>query len=287
MRDNILFRNIAEVQGEDNKKVIQMLYKFFDVELKIPSGELEKIEIIRAHRIGNKGKYTRAIVAKVNEAGKDLIWKHTKNLKGTNFSVMNQLPRELAERRRQLVPEYKQAKQNRHNVKWIGEKLLLEGKIKEVRRDVIKDINTDVIQIAADMKVKRAPPSSFQGSSFQGSSVKLSNTDHVVPALHAIYGDTRVARATHNIYAYRIVSGDRTIEHYEDDGEHGAGRRLLDLLRDKDVNDRIICVTRWYGFSSRTSKIQSYHRSWQTCPGSVNYALSFGYMVNELYLSST
>jgi chromosome segregation ATPase len=157
MRDNILFRNIAEVQGEDNKKVIQMLYKFFDVELKIPSGELEKIEIIRAHRIGNKGKYTRAIVAKVNEAGKDLIWKHTKNLKGTNFSVMNQLPRELAERRRQLVPEYKQVKQNRHNVKWVGEKLLLEGKIKEVRHDVIKDINMDVIQITADMKVKRAP----------------------------------------------------------------------------------------------------------------------------------
>ena len=43
--------------------------------------------------------YTRPIVAKANESGK-------KNFKVNNFSVMNQLPQELAEGRRHLVPEY-------------------------------------------------------------------------------------------------------------------------------------------------------------------------------------
>ena len=59
-------------------------------------------------------------------------------------------------------------------------------------------------------------------------------------------GTQRVARATHNIYAYRIMSGGDVIEHYEDDGKYGAGRRLLDLLRDNEISDRMICVTRWY-----------------------------------------
>jgi len=45
------------------------------------------------------------------------------------------------------------------------------------------------------------------------------------------------------------MSGGDVIEHYEDDGEYGAGRCLLDLLRDNEISDRMICVIRWYGKS--------------------------------------
>ena len=93
------FPNITETQEEEYKKVRLTLYNFLGTELKIPSGELQKIEIIRTHRMRVKGKYTRPIVAKANESGK-------KNFKGNHFSVMNQLPQELAEGRRHLVPEY-------------------------------------------------------------------------------------------------------------------------------------------------------------------------------------
>ena len=37
------------------------------------------------------------------------------------------------------------------------------------------------------------------------------------------------------------------IEHYEDDGEWGAGRMLLKLLRENNVTNSLVCVTRWYG----------------------------------------
>ena len=107
---------------------------------------------------------------------------------------MNQLPQGRAERRRQLVPVYKLAKQKNQKVKSIGEKLLLEGKRKNVKRDGVKENIT-----------KLAPPSTCQGSLFQGCVVKVSNTDDVTPALHAIYEDTRIARARNNIYAYRIL----------------------------------------------------------------------------------
>ena len=137
----------------------------------------------------------------MNESGKEIIWRYTKNLKETNFSVMNQLPRELAERRRQLVQSTNPPRKKNQKVKWIGQKLLLEGKSKNVKRDHIKDIHSDVIQIGADTIVKRALPSTCHGSSFQGSVAKVTNTDDVISPPHAIYGDTRVVRATNNTYA--------------------------------------------------------------------------------------
>ena len=49
------------------------------------------------------------------------------------------------------------------------------------------------------------------------------------------------------MYAYRIQSGDSIIEHYEDDGEHGRGRTILDILQRKTIVNQVVCVTRWYG----------------------------------------
>jgi len=111
----------------------------------------------------------------------------------------------------------------------------------------VKDVNLDTVQKATSMRVKRTPPKSYHGSSFQGARVGLTQTDDIIPALQAICTDTRTARATHNIYAYRIGSGQHMTEHYEDDGEYGAGRRLLAILKEKNISNQIICVSRWCG----------------------------------------
>ena len=84
-------------------------------------------------------------------------------------------------------------------------------------------------------------------SSFVGHYVPVSDQDKIVPAIQSVYSDTRCARATHNMYAYRIRHGGTVTEHYEDDGEYGGGRVLLNLLRDHDVDNAFVCVTRWYG----------------------------------------
>lgn len=99
----------------------------------------------------------------------------------------------------------------------------------------------DVMDRAASLQVKRAPPTTQNGSTFQGSKVNISDQDDIIPAIHAIMKDTKTARGTHMIYAYRLSgTNNQTIEHYEDDGEYGAGRRLLNLLQEKDR------VTRWH-----------------------------------------
>ncbi|RKP35695.1 hypothetical protein BJ085DRAFT_6419, partial [Dimargaris cristalligena] len=67
--------------------------------------------------------------------------------------------------------------------------------------------------------------------------------------------DRKVARATHNIVAYRIRSegqgggggGGIWLQDYDDDGESAAGGRLLHLLQLLDVTNVVVVVTRWYG----------------------------------------
>lgn len=72
--------------------------------------------------------------------------------------------------------------------------------------------------------------------------MRVESTDDAVSALHAIYSDCRAARATHNTYAYRIMRGEQILEHYEDDGEYGADRRLLNLLQVNGVKNELIVV---------------------------------------------
>ena len=51
------------------------------------------------------------------------------------------------------------------------------------------------------------------------------------------------------LYAFYILEVGGVIKHYKDDGEHGAGRRLLDLLRDKDIIHYLVCVWKYNGGS--------------------------------------
>jgi hypothetical protein len=147
-----------------------------------------------------------------------------------------------------LVPLYKDARNKKLKTKWSGDKLLIDDKIHEARRDTISNINCDPTEVATGMKVTRAPPKTYRGSTFQGAKVEVKHSDDIIPGLYGIYSDQRCARATHNIYAYRIRSADGTLtEHYNDDSEFGAGRRLLELMTKSNVENQMVCVTRWYG----------------------------------------
>lgn len=146
---------------------------------------------------------------------------------------------------------YKQAKKDHKDAKWSIDKLVVDGHVQEVKKDCVNDVNLDTTDKAIDLQqhVRHSLPQSYKGSTFQGHMVEVKCQDDVIPALHAIYSDSRVARAKHNIYAYRIKSGDRFIEHYDDDGEWGAGTKLLNMLRENNVENALVCGTRWYSGS--------------------------------------
>ena len=250
MRDNLVFYNIDESPRGPPENCGRTLSKFLRDEMKINDEDMEKIRFDRVHRMGAKGNgRKRPIVAKFNPSeGKNIVFRHIKHLdKSKKFGVNEQLPRELEERKRQLLPKFKDAKRKDKKPKWSRDKLIVDNKVTKIEKDRVKDVNIDTSEAATNLKVKRAPPKTYNNSTFRGHNVALTDQDDIVPALHAIYADTRVARATHNIYAYRIQSDSGAIEHYEDDGEWGAGRLLLQLLKDHNITNKLVCVTRWYG----------------------------------------
>jgi hypothetical protein len=65
---------------------------------------------------------------------------------------------------------------------------------------------------------------------------------------HLLATDKKVAKATHNITAWRIRGkNDTSYQDCDDDGETAAGGRLLHLMQLMDVWDVMVVVTRWYG----------------------------------------
>jgi hypothetical protein len=67
---------------------------------------------------------------------------------------------------------------------------------------------------------------------------------------HLLASDRHVARATHNITAWRIRDANNpsvTYQDCDDDGETAAGGRVLHLMQVMDVWDVMVVVSRWYG----------------------------------------
>lgn len=86
-------------------------------------------------------------------------------------------------------------------------------------------------------------------STFQPHLAPVVTPKQVQMVLNKLYGNKKIASATHNIYAYRIYCEDKNcfLQDCEDDGETAAGGRLLHLLQILDVRNVLVVVSRWYG----------------------------------------
>ena len=110
MRDNLIFYNFKEERGETDKDCIEKLYRLMENELEIESART--IQFHRVHRMGrfNRNK-TRPIVAKFAfYPDRERVRGAAKKLEGTSYSIGQQFPKEVQDRRRVLVPMMKKAK---------------------------------------------------------------------------------------------------------------------------------------------------------------------------------
>ena len=68
--------------------------------------------------------------------------------------------------------------------------------------------------------------------------------------MRQLYTNSKIAKATHNVVAYRVKDQSKKgamIQDCDDDGETAAGGRLLSLLELTGCMDVVIVVSRWYG----------------------------------------
>jgi len=86
-------------------------------------------------------------------------------------------------------------------------------------------------------------------SVFVGRAVPVSSPEQAKEYLqHLLTTDKKVAKATHNITAWRIRGQNETsYQDCDDDGETAAGGRILHLMQLMDVWNIMVVVTRWYG----------------------------------------
>ena len=110
MRDNLLFHGILE---EKDEQCEMKILKFVQEKLKIENAQ-ENIRLQRAHRIGPyKAGKTRPIVAKFTDfPDREKVRRSAKQLKGTEYGISEQFPREVVEQRRKLIPIMLQARKD-------------------------------------------------------------------------------------------------------------------------------------------------------------------------------
>ncbi|CAE7494536.1 CPK1 [Symbiodinium natans] len=85
-------------------------------------------------------------------------------------------------------------------------------------------------------------------SSFQAHLAVVSSMQEVDSVRDALLQDRKILQATHNVAAWRFRYTDpAVVEDFADDGEAGAGRRLLAVLKKRKDMDIVVIVTRWRG----------------------------------------
>lgn len=101
---------------------------------------------------------------------------------------------------------------------------------------------------SADLEIIHGTTITDRKSTFQGHVCKVTDPLQVQHLLDELYENKKIAQATHNILAYRILTEKNTIlQDCDDDGEAHAGGRLLHLLEILDLKNVAVVVSRWYG----------------------------------------
>ena len=183
--------------------------------------------------------------------------KFIRNLdRSKKISIQDQLPPELNERKKKLWPVFKEARLSGKKVRWLGEKLTIDNKVVEAPKDFVRPLQADMIENISKLKTefKNETPKLIQDSTFQGHISGAASVEDIAPSLQVTFMDTRAARATHNTYAYRVLSDSKITEHCEDDEEWDAGRRILKILRNKNLVNKLVVVSRWFGGQNLGSK---------------------------------
>lgn len=190
----------------------------------------------------------RYIVVKLNSRGKSIVMANIKYLrKESKLRITEQFPPEIHAGRDKLWPMFVEAKQQGKQTRWNQDQLQIDGRSIKPPTDKVTDINMDMTLTATKLKPKHTAVITREGSHFQGHVVHISSKDDVVPAIKALCADTRVAGATHVMYAYRVGTERYSIHNWEDDGEWGGARWIMEAISSRNVYNRLICVTRWYG----------------------------------------
>jgi len=105
--------------------------------------------------------------------------------------------------------------------------------------------------VSGKIKIMSCTPVTDRKSKFQAFIAEVRSVEDVSEMMKQLVSNKKIATATHNMYAYRILldteGGKQLVENREDDGEGGGGDKILFVLQAKKATNIMVVVTRWYG----------------------------------------
>ena len=246
MRSNLLISGIEETKAENCKEKAN---NFFKQQMKINDG----VKIKVAFRIGDKSRDNRPMVVILpNASVKALVYKHAKNLKDTEFYINDQLPEKQTEEQRLQKTKLKINKNlidaQQQDLEWKRGRLHVDGrpyepKVKQTTCAEVLEMNEIQIRQALAYKVYESEKAIKNKSEFIGFAARAYSVKDVLTVYKQMR--YRFKDATHIMCAYRIMDPD--VIHMQDcvdDGELGAGRRLLLQLIEGDHTNVMVFVVR-------------------------------------------
>eukprot|EP00903_Cladosiphon_okamuranus_P014694 g13620.t1 len=120
----------------------------------------------------------------------------------------------------------------------IGEGEEEEGEPLEAEAGVEEEVEISHGQAFTDRK-----------STFQAHLARVSSENQVVWVRRRLMENGKIARATHNVAAWRVWDELRGVQLHDndDDGESAAGSRLAHMLAISGAQNVLVVVSRWYG----------------------------------------
>jgi putative IMPACT (imprinted ancient) family translation regulator len=118
----------------------------------------------------------------------------------------------------------------------------------EIQNFVEEDVKSSIGHMS-NVEVIHGPIIEDRKSQFQAHFSVVTSMDDVHSFREVVLSDRKVARATHNIFAYRFTCPRTGVSYHDndDDGETAAGGRLAEMIRLMKIDGVAIIVTRWFG----------------------------------------
>ena len=126
-RDNLLFECVPEAPKEDCADIMK---KFFVESLNMSPDRVAQIKIVRCHRLGKpKSGLTRTIICRFHYFGdRQDVWNERRNLKGSNYRMNEDFPKQITAKRNILAPIMYEARRQDMRANLVVDTLYIDNK---------------------------------------------------------------------------------------------------------------------------------------------------------------
>ena len=258
MRPNLIVKGVIESMDESRQQCADNAKSFFKEQMEIT----QDIPIKKAYRLGPSSKTDRPILVRLDQAqDKSLIYESVSKLKGKAnvkkklYFIEDDLDQEQAEtkfymrdlkRENELLKEDERVTIKMHkgaiyaNNEKIKQQLLppTDARLLSMSESEMSDIKA--------VKLFKSEEFTEKGSDYIAYVQKVKTVKEVQKGLYKMR--VKYADATHISCAYRLHSPNGPFnQSYFDDGEYGAGRAILQAIKDRDLICVTVFIVRFYG----------------------------------------